>query len=73
MPDSPKPSLPPFVILKRGLAILSAGLGVMVGIVALFIPDNTPASENQQIANWVFVGVLIAVGCWLWGGRDPHA
>ncbi len=71
--SQPSPKLPPFVLLKRALACLSAGIGALVGIAALAFPDNPPPSENEQIANWVFVGVLIAVGAWLWGGKSQDS
>lgn len=71
-PRRNKQSLPPFVILKRGLAILSGLVGIGVGI-AMFLPEQNPPTENEQIAIWAFAGTCIAVACWLWGGRDPNA
>ena len=68
--STPRPSLPPFVLLKRSLAILSALVGIGIGI-AMFIPEKNPPTENEQIAMWVFAGSCLAVGAWLWGGREP--
>ena len=58
---------------QRRIMAAPAGDRTDEGIAALAFPDNPPPTENEQIANWVFVAVLIAGGAWLWGGKDPNA
>lgn len=69
-----KRGLPPFVILKRGLAIFAALFGVAMMIAMSVSPDtgiNGRASEDTQIFAYILAAIPIAVGAWLWGGRDP--
>lgn len=70
----PSHSLPPFVILKRCLSVFSALFGVAMIVAMSQSPDvgiNGAASEDTQIIAYIFATIPIAVGAWLWGGRDP--
>lgn len=69
-----KPKLPPFVILKRALAIFCVFLSVCLIGVTLFGPaEAKKPDENTEIMVWIFMLVPGVVGLWLWGGRDPDA
>ena len=66
-----KRRLAPFTILKRLLAGFVGFLGMVLLGSLLFSATVPSDTENDQIMNWILALAFLAIGAWLWGGRDP--